>query len=209
PYAIGSAAGGHEAIHPDLGTLEDFDAFVARAEELGLEVAMDIALQCSPDHPWVTEHPEWFTVRADGTIAYAENPPKKYQDIYPLSFDTDYEGLYAAIRDMLEHWVAHGVTPFRGDNPHTNAVRYWHGLLRGRRARHRGRGRLGAARGARGGVGARAVQAPGLLARHPRHPPPVHALGGPAGLRAAGDPRRHAGAHLGHLQRLRAGRGRA
>src|SRR5699024_8387192 len=129
PYAIGSAAGGHEAIHPDLGTLEDFDAFVARAEELGLEVAMDIALQCSPDHPWVTEHPEWFTVRADGTIAYAENPPKKYQDSYPLSFDTDYEGLYAAIRDMLEHWVAHGVTLFRVDNPHTKPVRFWQELL--------------------------------------------------------------------------------
>ena len=129
PYAIGSAEGGHEAIHPDLGTIEDFDAFVARAEELGLEVAMDIALQCSPDHPWVTEHPEWFTVRADGTIAYAENPPKKYQDIYPLSFDTDYEGLYAAIRDMLEHWVAHGVTLFRVDNPHTKPVRFWEELL--------------------------------------------------------------------------------
>jgi starch synthase (maltosyl-transferring) len=129
PYAIGSPEGGHDAIHPELGTLEDFDAFVARAQELGLEVAMDIALQCSPDHPWVTEHPEWFTVRADGTIAYAENPPKKYQDIYPLSFDTDYEGLYAAIRDMLEHWVAHGVTLFRVDNPHTKPVRFWEELL--------------------------------------------------------------------------------
>jgi starch synthase (maltosyl-transferring) len=129
PYAIGSPAGGHDAIHPDLGTLEDFDAFVARAKELGLEVAMDIALQCSPDHPWVDEHPEWFVVRADGTIAYAENPPKKYQDIYPLSFDTDYEGLYAAIRDVLEHWVAHGVTLFRVDNPHTKPVRFWEELL--------------------------------------------------------------------------------
>ena len=129
PYAIGSPAGGHDAIHPDLGTLEDFDAFVARAKELGLEVAMDIALQCSPDHPWVTEHPEWFVVRADGTIAYAENPPKKYQDIYPLSFDTDYEGLYAAIRDVLEHWIAHGVTLFRVDNPHTKPVRFWEELL--------------------------------------------------------------------------------
>jgi starch synthase (maltosyl-transferring) len=129
PYAIGSPAGGHDAIHPDLGTLEDFDAFVARAKELGLEVAMDIALQCSPDHPWVDEHPEWFVVRADGTIAYAENPPKKYQDIYPLSFDTDYEGLYAAIRDVLEHWVSHGVTLFRVDNPHTKPVRFWEELL--------------------------------------------------------------------------------
>ncbi|MGY5764885.1 alpha-1,4-glucan--maltose-1-phosphate maltosyltransferase [Brachybacterium sp. DNPG3] len=129
PYAIGSPDGGHDAIHPDLGTLADFDAFVARARELGLEVAMDIALQCSPDHPWVAEHPEWFTVRPDGTIAYAENPPKKYQDIYPLSFDTDYEGLYAAIRDMLEHWVSHGVTLFRVDNPHTKPVRFWEELL--------------------------------------------------------------------------------
>ena len=129
PYAIGSPAGGHDAIHPDLGTLADFDAFVARAKELGLEVAMDIALQCSPDHPWVAEHPEWFVVRADGTIAYAENPPKKYQDIYPLSFDTDYEGLYAAIRDVLEHWVSHGVTLFRVDNPHTKPVRFWEELL--------------------------------------------------------------------------------
>src|SRR5690625_4393106 len=110
PYAIGSPAGGHDAIHPDLGTMEDFDAFVARARELDLEVAMDIALQCSPDRPWVTEHPEWFDIRPDGSIAYAENPPKKYQDIYPLSFETDYEGLYVAIRDMLELWVAHGVT---------------------------------------------------------------------------------------------------
>ena len=129
PYAIGAAEGGHDAIHPDLGTMEDFDAFVARAKELGLEVAMDIALQCSPDHPWVEEHPEWFVVQADGTIAYAENPPKKYQDIYPLSFDTDYEGLYAAVRDMLELWVSHGVTLFRVDNPHTKPVRFWEELL--------------------------------------------------------------------------------
>jgi starch synthase (maltosyl-transferring) len=129
PYAIGGEAGGHDAIHADLGTMEDFDAFVARARELDLEVALDVALQCSPDHPWVREHPEWFEVRADGTIAYAENPPKKYQDIYPLSFDTDYEGLYAAIRDVLEGWVAHGVTLFRIDNPHTKPVRFWQELL--------------------------------------------------------------------------------
>jgi starch synthase (maltosyl-transferring) len=129
PYAIGSADGGHDAIHPGLGTIEDFDHFVGHAHDLGLEVAMDIALQCSPDHPWVTEHPEWFEVRADGTIAYAENPPKTYQDIYPLSFDTDYEGLYTAIRDVLEHWVSHGVTLFRVDNPHTKPVRFWQELL--------------------------------------------------------------------------------
>ncbi|PWH05405.1 alpha-1,4-glucan--maltose-1-phosphate maltosyltransferase [Brachybacterium endophyticum] len=129
PYAIGSADGGHEAIHPDLGTMEDFEAFVGRARELGLEVALDIALQCSPDHPWVREHPEWFVVRPDGSIAYAENPPKKYQDIYPLSFDTDYDGLYAAIRDVLEGWVRRGVTLFRVDNPHTKPVRFWQELL--------------------------------------------------------------------------------
>lgn len=136
PYAIGSPTGGHDAVHPDLGTMEDFDAFVARARELDLEVAMDIALQCSPDHPWVTEHPEWFDIRPDGSIAYAENPPKKYQDIYPLSFETDYEGLYVAIRDMLELWVAHGVTLFRVDNPHTKPVRFWEELLAEFDAKH-------------------------------------------------------------------------
>ena len=93
PYAIGSPDGGHDAIHPDLGTFADFDAFVAESERLGMEVAMDLALQCSPDHPWVRTHPEWFTTRADGTIAYAENPPKKYQDIYPLNFDNDPAGI--------------------------------------------------------------------------------------------------------------------
>ncbi|MDO5645988.1 MAG: alpha-1,4-glucan--maltose-1-phosphate maltosyltransferase [Dermabacter sp.] len=136
PYAIGSADGGHDAIHPDLGTMADFDAFVARAHELDLEVAMDIALQCSPDHPWVSDHPEWFNVRADGSIAFAENPPKKYQDIYPLSFDHDYEGLYVALRDMLEMWVDHGVTLFRVDNPHTKPVRFWEELLAEFRVKH-------------------------------------------------------------------------
>jgi starch synthase (maltosyl-transferring) len=129
PYAIGAPEGGHDAIHPDLGTMADFDAFVARTDELGLEIAMDVALQCSPDHPWVHEHPEWFEVRADGSIAYAENPPKKYQDIYPLSFDRDYDGLYAAIRDVLELWISHGVRIFRVDNPHTKPVRFWQELL--------------------------------------------------------------------------------
>ncbi|HHW83216.1 MAG TPA: alpha-1,4-glucan--maltose-1-phosphate maltosyltransferase [Actinomycetales bacterium] len=129
PYAIGSEDGGHDAIHPELGTFEDFDAFVARAKELGLEVALDIALQCSPDHPWLKDHPEWFTTRADGTIAFAENPPKKYQDIYPLNFDNDPEGIYVAIRDMLEVWVEHGVTLFRVDNPHTKPLTFWQRLL--------------------------------------------------------------------------------
>ena len=129
PWAIGSPAGGHDAVHPDLGTLEDFDAFAARAEELGLEVALDLALQCSPDHPWVTEHPEWFTTRADGSIAYAENPPKKYQDIYPINFDNDLDGLYAETLRIVRHWMSHGVRIFRVDNPHTKALPFWERLL--------------------------------------------------------------------------------
>ena len=136
PYAIGSEDGGHDALHPELGTFADFDAFVARAKELGLEVALDVALQCSPDHPWLKDHPEWFTTRADGTIAYAENPPKKYQDIYPLNFDNDPEGIYVAIRDMLEVWVEHGVTLFRVDNPHTKPLDFWQELLAEFRAKH-------------------------------------------------------------------------
>lgn len=129
PYGIGSAEGGHEAIHPDLGSFADFDAFVARARELTMEVALDLALQCSPDHPWVHEHPEWFTARADGSIAYAENPPKKYQDIYPLNFDNDPEGIYTAIRDVITLWIEHGVTIFRVDNPHTKPVNFWQRII--------------------------------------------------------------------------------
>ena len=136
PYAIGSPDGGHDAIHPELGTFEDFDAFVARARELGMEVALDLALQASPDHPWVRDHPEWFTTRADGSIAYAENPPKKYQDIYPLNFDNDYPGIYAAVRDVLQTWIDHGVTAFRVDNPHTKPVRFWEEILADVGARH-------------------------------------------------------------------------
>lgn len=129
PYGIGSAEGGHDAIHPELGNFDDFDYFVEQSRELGLEVALDIALQCSPDHPWVSEHPDWFSQRADGSIAYAENPPKKYQDIYPLNFDRDPEGIYTAIRDMLELWISHGVKIFRVDNPHTKPVPFWLRLL--------------------------------------------------------------------------------
>ncbi|SNS65119.1 starch synthase (maltosyl-transferring) [Asanoa hainanensis] len=129
PWAIGAEEGGHDAIHPRLGTLEDFRAFVAAAAEHGLEVAMDLALQCAPDHPWVKEHPEWFTTRADGTIAYAENPPKKYQDIYPLNFDNDPEGIRQEIRRVVLHWVAQGVKIFRVDNPHTKPVNFWHWLI--------------------------------------------------------------------------------
>ncbi|MFY7067464.1 maltotransferase domain-containing protein [Nocardiopsis changdeensis] len=128
-WAIGSADGGHDAVHPDLGTLADFDAFVAEARGHGLEIALDLALQCSPDHPWVAEHPEWFTTRADGSIAYAENPPKKYQDIYPLNFDNDFPGLYREIRRVVQHWIDHGVRIFRVDNPHTKPVAFWEKLL--------------------------------------------------------------------------------
>ncbi|MER8023874.1 maltotransferase domain-containing protein, partial [Streptomyces griseoluteus] len=113
PWAIGSPEGGHDAIHPDLGTLDDFDHFVGRARELGLEVALDFALQCSPDHPWVEKHPQWFHHRPDGTIAYAENPPKKYQDIYPIAFDADMDGLVTETVRVLRHWMEHGVRIFR------------------------------------------------------------------------------------------------
>jgi len=129
PWAIGSDEGGHDAVHPDLGTLEDFDAFVARAQELGLEVALDLALQAAPDHPWVKTNPEWFTTRADGTIAYAENPPKKYQDIYPVNFDNDPDGIYQEVLRVVRHWMDHGVRVFRVDNPHTKPVEFWDWLL--------------------------------------------------------------------------------
>jgi starch synthase (maltosyl-transferring) len=129
PWAIGSAEGGHDAVHPDLGTLDDFKAFVARARELGLEVALDLALQTSPDHPWVKEHPEWFTTRADGSIAYAENPPKKYQDSDPLNFDKDPQGIYAEVLRIVRHWMDHGVRIFRVDNPHTKPLPMWERLL--------------------------------------------------------------------------------
>ena len=129
PWAIGAEEGGHDAVHPDLGTIDDFDAFVARTRELGMEVALDLALQASPDHPWARAHPEWFHLRADGTIAYAENPPKKYQDIYPLHFDTDPKGLYAEVLRVVRHWMAHDVRIFRVDNPHTKPLAFWEELL--------------------------------------------------------------------------------
>jgi starch synthase (maltosyl-transferring) len=129
PWAIGSEDGGHDAIHPELGTFEDFEYFVGRAHEVGLEVAIDLALQASPDHPWVKEHPKWFSVRADGSIAYAENPPKKYQDIYPINFDNDPEGIYAEVLRIVKLWIAKGVTVFRVDNPHTKPVNFWEYLL--------------------------------------------------------------------------------
>ena len=140
PWAIGSAEGGHDAVHPDLGTIDDFDRLVAEASSLGLEVALDLAWQCSPDHPWVTEHPEWFLRRADGSIRFAENPPKKYEDIYPLNMlppdAGDREALWAACRDVVEHWIRHGVRIFRVDNPHTKAFAFWQWLLADVRQRH-------------------------------------------------------------------------
>jgi starch synthase (maltosyl-transferring) len=126
PWAIGSAEGGHKAIHPKLGTLADFDHLVAATREAGMELAMDIAFQCSPDHPWVTEHPEWFIHRPDGSIQYAENPPKKYQDIYPLNFESpDWKGLWDELRSVFQFWIDRGVKVFRVDNPHTKALPFW------------------------------------------------------------------------------------
>ncbi|MBM7280219.1 DUF3416 domain-containing protein [Gordonia rubripertincta] len=129
PWAIGSKDGGHDAIHPQLGSEEDFEYFVGRARELGLEVALDLALQCAPDHPWATEHPDWFFIQPDGTIAYAENPPKKYQDIYPLNFDDDRNGIYRAVLKVVLHWVGLGVNIFRVDNPHTKPPNFWEWLI--------------------------------------------------------------------------------
>ena len=134
PWAIGSPDGGHDAIHPELGDFEAFDRFVAKARSLGMEVALDFALQASPDHPWVKEHPEWFTTRLDGTIAYAENPPKKYQDIYPINFDNDPTGIYHEVLRVLRLWMAHGVRIFRVDNPHTKPLDFWNWVMRQVRA---------------------------------------------------------------------------
>ncbi len=137
PWAIGSEDGGHTAVHPDLGTIDDFDAFVARARDRGLEVALDYALQCSPDHPWAREHPDWFVTRPDGTIKHAENPPKKYEDIYPLDFwCADREGLWNACVDVLLFWIEHGVTTFRVDNPHTKPFAFWEWAIAEVQERH-------------------------------------------------------------------------
>src|SRR6185503_3309100 len=137
PWAIGGAEGGHDAVHPDLGTLADFDRFVSRARALGLEVALDFAIQASPDHPWVREHPEWFFHRPDGTIKYAENPPKKYQDVYPVNFVGEDPGpLWQEMKRIIEFWISHGVKTFRVDNPHTKPVRFWEWLIRAVQATH-------------------------------------------------------------------------
>ncbi len=137
PWGIGAAEGGHKAVHPDLGTLEDFERLVARAREYGIEIALDIAFQCSPDHPYVKEHPAWFRWRPDGTVQYAENPPKKYQDIYPLNFESDaWEELWEELKSVVLFWIDHGVSIFRVDNPHTKSFGFWEWLIREVRERH-------------------------------------------------------------------------
>ncbi len=137
PWAIGNADGGHMSVHPELGTLDDFRALVAEARKYGIEVALDIAFQCSPDHPYVREHPEWFRARPDGTIQYAENPPKKYQDIYPFDFESDdWQGLWQELRRVFAFWIEQGVRIFRVDNPHTKSFRFWEWCLNSLKAEH-------------------------------------------------------------------------
>jgi starch synthase (maltosyl-transferring) len=140
PWAIGSDEGGHTALHPELGTFDDFDAFVAAAARLDMEVALDYALQCSPDHPWVRAHPEWFHHRPDGTIRYAENPPKKYEDIYPINFwprpPGAREALWSACKEIIDFWIRHGVRAFRVDNPHTKPMAFWAWLIPAVQAQH-------------------------------------------------------------------------
>ncbi len=137
PWAIGAEEGGHTAIHPELGTLADFRDFRATAERLGLEVALDVAFQCAPDHPWVEEHPEWFLHRPDGSIQYAENPPKKYEDIYPFDFETDqWRSLWEALKGVFDFWIDQGVKIFRVDNPHTKSFPFWEWAIGEIRAEH-------------------------------------------------------------------------
>lgn len=131
PYAIGAAEGGHDAVHPELGTIDDFRAFVAACRQLDIEVALDIAVQCSPDHPWLTQHPDWFKRRPDGSMRFAENPPKKYEDIVNPDFNcSDAASLWQALRDVLLFWVDHGVRIFRIDNPHTKPLPFWEWVIR-------------------------------------------------------------------------------
>jgi starch synthase (maltosyl-transferring) len=137
PWAIGAEEGGHKAIHPELGSLEDFTRLVQKAKELGIEIALDIALQCAPDHPYVKEHPQWFKWRPDGTVQYAENPPKKYQDILPINFETeDWENLWRELKSIFDYWIDKGVTIFRVDNPHTKPFPFWEWLIREVRREH-------------------------------------------------------------------------
>jgi starch synthase (maltosyl-transferring) len=137
PWAIGSEEGGHDAIHPDLGTWDDFEAMIAAAKAANVDIALDFAIQNSPDHPWLKKHPEWFNRRPDGTLKYAENPPKRYQDIYNVNFESeDWQGLWQALLDVVLFWVGHGITVFRVDNPHTKPVPFWEWLIREVRSEH-------------------------------------------------------------------------
>jgi starch synthase (maltosyl-transferring) len=137
PWAIGTAQGGHKAVHPDLGTLEEFRQFVTKVREHGMEVALDVAFQCSPDHPYVQEHPTWFRWRPDGTVQYAENPPKQYQDIYPFDFESaDWQQLWEELQSIFFFWIEQGVRIFRVDNPHTKPYRFWEWCITGVKARH-------------------------------------------------------------------------
>ena len=130
PWAIGSDEGGHKSIHPELGTLDDFKKLISEARKLNIDIAMDIAFQCAPDHPYVKEHPQWFRQRPDGSIQYAENPPKKYQDIYPFNFESDdWQNLWEELRSVFEYWIGHGVKVFRVDNPHTKPIRFWQWVI--------------------------------------------------------------------------------
>ena len=130
PWAIGAAEGGHKAIHPELGTLADFLHLVAKAKDMGIEIALDLAFQCSPDHPYVTAHPQWFRQRPDGSIQYAENPPKRYQDIYPLDFETeDWQALWDELKSVVQFWIDQGIRIFRVDNPHTKSFRFWEWMI--------------------------------------------------------------------------------
>jgi starch synthase (maltosyl-transferring) len=137
PWAIGAAEGGHDTLHPELGTWDDFDAMVGMAKDVGVEIALDFAIQCSPDHPWLTEHPDWFYRRPDGTLKYAENPPKRYQDIYNVNFESaDWRALWKTLRDIVLLWVERGITVFRVDNPHTKPIPFWEWLIREVRSLH-------------------------------------------------------------------------
>ena len=168
PWAIGSADGGHTAVHGELGTLDDFDRLVTAARDLGLEIALDLAFQASPDHPWLAEHPEWFRRRPDGSVKYAENPPKRYEDIVNFDLESeDWRALWNALADVVDFWIDHGVRVFRVDNPHTKPLPFWAGLLQAVRREHPG-----------GGLPRRSVHAPADDAgpRQDRLPAVVHLL---------------------------------
>ena len=137
PWAVGNEQGGHKAIHPELGTLKDFKDLVGSAKKQGIEIALDIAFQCAPDHPWVAEHPQWFKWRPDGTVQYAENPPKRYEDILPLNFETeDWQALWEELKSVFDYWIAQGVNIFRVDNPHTKSFYFWEWVIGAIRKEH-------------------------------------------------------------------------